>query len=130
MKDKKTRNKKQKSFFFEDYDELETIGKNINLAKISLNRVTFLFFVFVSIIVIFSIKIIYLSTLDTKKIYSENNTKNFIKERRDIIDTNGTILARNIDIYDAGLRPQLIENKKEILINLKIIFPEINIKQV
>jgi len=130
MKDKKTRNKKQKSFFFEDYDELETIGKNINLAKISLNRVTFLFFVFVSIIVIFSIKIIYLSTLDTKKIYSENNTKNFIKERRDIIDTNGTILARNIDIYDAGLRPQLIENKKKILINLKIIFPEINIKQV
>ena len=130
MKDKKTRNKKQKSFFFEDYDELETIGKNINLAKISLNRVTFLFFVFVSIIVIFSIKIIYLSTLDTKKIYSENNTKNFIKERRDIIDTNGTILARNIDIYDAGLRPQLIENKKKILINLKIIFPEINIKQL
>tara|TARA_Y100000590_G_scaffold146784_1_gene168620 strand:- start:26828 stop:28552 length:1725 start_codon:yes stop_codon:yes gene_type:complete len=130
MKDKKTRNKKQKSFFFEDYEELETIGKNINLAKISLNRVTFLFFVFVSIIVIFSIKIIYLSTLDTKKIYSENNTKNFIKERRDIIDTNGTILARNIDIYDAGLRPQLIENKKKILINLKIIFPEINIKQL
>tara|TARA_B100000686_G_scaffold77819_1_gene83854 strand:- start:1094 stop:2818 length:1725 start_codon:yes stop_codon:yes gene_type:complete len=130
MKDKKTRNKKQKSFFFEDYEELEIIGKNINLAKISLNRVTFLFFVFVSIIVIFSIKIIYLSTLDTKKIYSENNTKNFIKERRDIIDTNGTILARNIDIYDAGLRPQLIENKKKILINLKIIFPEINIKQL
>ena len=61
---------KKKSFYFEDYTESELIENENNDSniKISLNRVTFLSFIFFSIIIIFSIKIIYLS-FQQKKIY-------------------------------------------------------------
>ena len=53
MKKKAKENAKKKSFFFQDYTESEIITTNSNLAKVSLNRTTFLFFVFLSLIVIF-----------------------------------------------------------------------------
>ena len=49
MKDKAKKNEsKKKSFYFEDYDESKIIvnNKNANIAKVSLNRVIFLFLVF------------------------------------------------------------------------------------
>ena len=54
---------KKKSFYFEDYNESKIIvnNKNVNLVKVSLNRITLLFFVFFSLVLIFSIKLIYLS---------------------------------------------------------------------
>ena len=64
MKDqKKLKNFKKKSYYFPDYDESEIIHDNINnkKIKISLNKVTFLFFIFFSLIFFFSIKIVYLS---------------------------------------------------------------------
>ena len=62
MKNKKKAVKK-KSFYFEDYNESEIIGdkNNSNNIKVSLNRATFLFFIFFSLTLIFSIKITYLS---------------------------------------------------------------------
>ena len=134
MKNKKKKNTKQKSFFFKDYNESEIIvnNENINLAKVSLNRIAFLFFIFFSLILIFSIKIIYISLSQDKKFFSKDINQNLIliKERRDIVDRNGIILARNIDIYDASVIPKLIKNKKKLLINLKLIFPELDSKKI
>ena len=123
---------KKKSFYFEDYAESEIINnsKNTKLIKISLNRITLLFFIFFSIMIIFSIKIIYLSLYPEKDFSSQKNYKNFIKERGDIIDRHGVILARNIDVYDAGVRPKLIKDKKKFLINLKLIFPQIDTAKI
>ena len=128
MKIKTGKNAKQKSFFFEDYAESEIIinNKNDNLIIVSLSRATFLFFIFFGFAFIFSIKILYLSLSSEKNSFSKSINKNFIKERGDIIDRNGIILARNIDIYNAGVRPKLVKNKKKLLINLKLIFPEID----
>ena len=95
-----------------------------------MNRITFLFFIFISLIFIFSIKIIYLSLSPEKNFFQKNINKNFVKERGDIIDRNGIILARNIDIYDAAVRPKLVKDKKKLLINLKLIFPELNINKI
>ena len=68
MKNKKKTIKK-KSFYFEDYNESELTEKNKSkIAKISLNRVAFLSFIFFSLILIFSVKIIYLS-LSPKKVF-------------------------------------------------------------
>ena len=60
-REKKTIEKK--GFYFDDYIESEIIEKktNFNTIKVSLNRVTFLSFIFLSLILICSIKIIYLS---------------------------------------------------------------------
>ena len=113
MKDKK-KNIKQKSFFFEDYAESEIIVNNVktNQPKVSLSRVNFLFYIFLSVIFIFGIKIIYLSLSSDKNFFSQNINQNFIKERGDILDRNGVILARNINIYDAAVRSKLVKDKK------------------
>ena len=121
------KNKKKKSFYFEDYTESEIIhnNKNSNIVKISLNRVTFLSFIFFSLILIFSIKIIYLSLSPEKNFYSNNIKKNSVKERRDIVDKNGSILATNVNLYDVGVRPKLLKKKekKNLLIKLGILLP-------
>ena len=77
---RKNRKNNQKSFFFEDYKESEIIDEiNSKRIKISLNRVTFLFFVFFSLIFVSSTKIIYLSLSQDKKILIQKNKKDFQK---------------------------------------------------
>jgi len=125
---------KKKSFYFDDYDEAEIIynQKKNNILKVSLNRLTFLSFVFLILIIIFSIKIIYLSVSPGKIFYS-NNTQDFYKKsRRDIIDRNGAILATNVNLYNVGLRPKLLKNeeKKNLLIKIQLLFPELNLKEI
>ena len=98
---------KKKSFYFEDYTEsgLNDSNNNSNIIKISLNKVTFLSFIFFSLILIFSIKIIYLSLSPEKIIYTTNVKENFLKNRRDIVDRHGSVLATNVILYDVGVRP-------------------------
>ena len=125
------KNNNHKSFFFEDYSVSETIFNNENtkIPKVSSNRITFLFFIFSSLIVIFSIKIIYLSLFPEKN-FTKTSNNAFIKERADIVDRNGVILARNINVYRAGIKPKFIKDKKKFLINLKLNFPEVDIDNV
>jgi len=129
---KRKKNFKKKSFFFDDYNESEITfsEKNINLIKISSNRVVFLFSIFLILIFIFSIKIIYLSLYPDRNFFSSENQINIAKERRDVVDRNGIILARNINIYSAGVRPKLIKDKKKFLLKIRLIFPELDIKSV
>ena len=128
------KNKNKKSFYFEDYTESEIIhnNKNFNIVKISLNRVAFLSFIFFSLILIFSIKIIYLSLSPEKNFYSNNIKKDFVKERRDIVDRNGSILATNVNLYDVGVRPKLLKKKekKNLLIKLGILLPELDLNKI
>ena len=122
--------KTKKSFFFEDYTESEILfsNKKSNI-RILRNRINFLFFIFISLAFIFSIKIFHLSLYPAKD-FSEKSSKNFISARSDITDRNGIILARNVDIFSAGIRPNLVNDKKKLLLNLKIIFPDIDVKEI
>tara|TARA_B100001123_G_scaffold386952_1_gene461835 strand:- start:1803 stop:3524 length:1722 start_codon:yes stop_codon:yes gene_type:complete len=123
---------KKKSFFFEDYKESEIIynKKSFNSPKISLNRISFLFFIFFSLMTIFSIKLIYLSLFTEKNIFSQKNKQSFVNTRADIVDRNGVILARNTNVYTAGIRPKFIKNKEKFLINLRLKFPELNVNEI
>ena len=83
---------KKKSFYFEDYVESEFTDNNkFNIVKVSLNRVTFVSFIFFSLILIFSIKIIYLSLSPENIFYTTNVKKDFLKNRRDIVDRHGSV---------------------------------------
>ena len=132
MKRNEKKNFKQKSFFFEDYNESEIFfGKeNLKQIKTSSNRIIFLFLIFLSLIFIFSIKIIYLS------LYPEQNTsiikspRDLLSERRDIVDRNNVIIARNIHIYSAGIRTKLVKNKKKFLTKLRLIIPDLNANEI
>ena len=124
---------KKKSFYFQDYKEPEIIhNNNSNILKISLNRVTFLSFIFFSLILIFSIKIVYLSLATEKSFYNNDTTKDFTKKRRDIVDRNGSILATNVNLYNVGVRSKLLKEKqkKNLLIKLGILFPELDLNKI
>ena len=132
MSKNKKKPSKQKSFFFKDYLESENLFDTLSDKSIKIvpTRVSFLFYIFLSLILIFSIKIIYLSLFPEKNLSLEKINKSFQKKRADIIDRNGVILARNVDIYSAGIRPKLTKDKKKLLINLRLVFPNLDTKSI
>ena len=126
--------KKKKSFYFEDYTESKILEQNsyFNNIKISFSRITFLSFIFLSILAICSIKIIYLSLSTEKTFYSKNLQKNILKNRRDIVDRNGNILATDVNLYDVGIRPKLLnaKEKKNLLIKLSLLLSDLDIEEI
>ena len=128
----KKKKAKKKSFYFEDYTDSDFFSNDTNRINISLQRVSFLSIIFLSLILIFSIKIIYLSLSTDKNLYSNKIKKEFTKTRRDIVDRNGTVLARNVILYDVGIRPQLLNKneKKNLLIKLGVLFPELDLSNI
>ena len=70
---KKAININQKSFYFEDYLETNERNKKVKNSNISQDRVYLLFFLFFSLITIFSIKIIFVS-LKNLEIYKKKIT--------------------------------------------------------
>ena len=72
---------KKKSFYFEDYTESElTDNSKSKIVKVLLSRVTFLSFIFLSLILIFSVKIIYLSLSPEKNFYISDTKKILLKK--------------------------------------------------
>ena len=121
----------QKNFYFQDYDYSENIKKPIiSGIDVSFNRVSFVFFVFVIIALIYSLKIVYLASIDNENYFVNNSYTKSINTRQDIVDRNGNILAKTVTFYDAAIRPELILDKKKLLINLKMIFPSLDIRDI
>ncbi len=127
---KKNKNINQRSFYFEDY--LETNKKNRILKKSNnmQDRIYLLFFFFLSLILIFSIKITHIS-LDKKNVSNiEKKTNQFTLERRDIVDRNGVIISRNVKTFHAAVDPKFLKDKNNFLIKLRINFPELKINEI
>ena len=102
----------------EEYDSQFSYQKKSNL-NISFNRIAFIFFIFVVLSIIFSIKALFLGSLE-KKI-----KKNIIESefRSSIIDRNGNLIAKSIITNNVGIDPKLVIDKDKLLLNLKLIFP-------
>ncbi len=130
LKKNKYQNINQKSFFFEDY--LETNKKNKSSQKNNFfqDRIYLLFFLFFSLICIFSIKITYVSLNKIEIFNQEQAHKKFSLLRRDIVDRNGILISRNIKSFHAAINPSLVKNKDNFLINLRLNFPELQIKKI
>ncbi|MBD1150715.1 hypothetical protein IDH12_04970 [Pelagibacterales bacterium SAG-MED29] len=130
QKKNKNLNINQKSFYFEDYLDTNKKNKKVKNSSISQDRVYLLFFLFFSLITIFSIKIIFVS-LKNPEIYSKkNNSSLFTSLRRDIIDRNGILISRNVNSFHAAIKPSLIKNKENFLIKIRINFPDLSIKLI
>ena len=114
-KDNKPVNQNQKSFFFEDFLETNQRQKNTNKSKISDDRLYVLFCVFFSLILIFSISIFSISIQKSNFRGYKKVNYNYPILRRDILDRNGELMARNINSYHAAVKPDLIKNKKLII---------------
>ena len=130
IKKNKNFNKNQTSFFFEDYLETNKKNKISKKNNSTQDRVYLLFFLFFSLIFIFSIRIIHVS-LNKIEISNFNNDFNeFNVLRRDIVDRNGTLLSRNVKSFHAAINPNLVQNKKNFLIKLRLNFPELSTQEI
>tara|TARA_Y200000002_G_scaffold374340_1_gene374922 strand:- start:447 stop:2168 length:1722 start_codon:yes stop_codon:yes gene_type:complete len=129
-KSKKKDNINQTSFYFEDY--LETNKKNRSLKKSNnfQDRIYILFFFFFSLILIFSLKISLISLNKKNFYYVEKQSTQFSLIRRDIVDRNGVIISRNVNTFHAAVDPKLVKDKKNLLIKLRLNFPELPIKEI
>ena len=129
-KNKKILDKNQQSFFFEDY-----LSTNQKLRKekdyiINEDRIYILFFSFFFIILIFSLKIMFVSFQSSNLHINKNYQYNFNPVRNDIIDRNGVLLSRNITAYHAAIKPSFIKDKKKFLVKVKLVLPEIDSKNL
>ena len=133
MKTKKNKNfiyQNQKSFFFEDFLENSENRKTTRKSKISDERLYALFSVFFSLILIFSISIFSISIQPSNFHKYKRVNQDFLTLRRDVMDRNGVLIARNINAYHAAIKPSLIKNKKNFAINIKLNFPEISLSEL
>ena len=124
MKDNNSR------FILEEQNvEFKFRNKKKSYLDIKFNRIAFIFFVFFVVSIIYSIHLIHLgsrkSVLNTNKL----NISDLVK-RADIIDRNGTYLAKTVSSIDIGINPVEIINQKKLLLNLKLIFPDKNYEQI
>ena len=124
MKRKQKKNKgfniNQKSFYFEDYLETNQKNKKVKKSSISQDRIYLLFFLFFSLITIFSIKITFISLKNFEVYNQKKNSFYFTSLRRDIVDRNGILISRNIKSFHAAIKPNLIKNKENFLINIRL----------
>ena len=112
-----------------DYENEFSYKANKSNLNISFNRIAFIFFIFLMICSIYSIKVFYLGFLHSKqKIKNIDQVKtNF---RADIIDHDGNFMAKTVNTLTVGINPNLIINEKKLLINLRLIFPDKDFNEV
>ncbi len=133
MKKKLKKNKKnnlnQTSFYFEDYLETNKKKKSSHKINLSHDRIYLLFFLFFSLILIFSIRIVHVS-LNKIEYNQVKSLQTFSSLRRDIVDRNGSLISRNIKSYHAAINPNLVKNKENLLIKLRLNFPYLPINLI
>ena len=120
-------NKKKNNLTLEDYQQEFSYKDHKGSINVSFNRVAFIFFLFLIIALIFSLKttIYGFTKVSKKKIYLPK--KDY---RSTIVDRNENILAKSVNTINVGVNPRLVIDKKKLLLNLKIIFPNKNFNYI
>ncbi len=116
----------EKKLLEDNYNSEFSYNENKSNIKISFERIAFIFFIFFIVAIIFSTKVILLSLEDKtfkKQILKKENY------RSSIIDKEGNILAKTVPIINVGINPNLVINKEQLLITLKLLFPKKNFKK-
>ena len=118
-----------KKIILENFENEFSYKKNKSNLNIEFNRIAFIFFIFFSISLIYSVQLIHLGSRqeNNKKEPFTHPGKNY---RADIIDVNGIYLVKTVSTNDVGINPLEIINKKHLLVMLRYIFPNKNFDMV
>ena len=116
-----------------DFNKITINSSNLDLDnfnsskfKIDLNRVAFIFIAIFIIIILYSTRIIYLSSKTfEKRIYTSNQIN-----RADITDRNGNYVSKTVLTKNVGIDPKLVKDKEKLLIKLQYTFPNQNISEI
>ena len=117
-------NNKKNNVTLEEYENEFSYKKSKTNLNIDFNRIAFIFFVFFVISIIYSIQLLHLGSLNVN-----NETQPLITKknyRADIVDRNGNYLVKTVSSIDIGINPTEVIDKKKLLINLQLIFPNKN----
>ena len=120
------KNSNRKIFLVDFIDEF-SFSKKLYKEKISFNRVAFIFFTLIFVSLIFSVKIFYYGSISNKDI-SKNKIILKNSTRSDITDIHGNVLAKTVLTNNVGINPRLENNKKKLLIKLKLLFPDLDVE--
>ena len=126
----KDKYRNQRSFYFNEYNQNLNSKKKKDGVNINQDRIYLLFFIFFCLVFIFATKIFFVSI---KSYESKNYLKNyniFKPLRNDIVDRNGDYIARNVPVYHAAIKPNLIKDKKKFVIKLKLIDPKLDYQKI
>ena len=119
---------KKNNVTLEEYENEFSYKKSKTNLNIEFNRIAFIFFIFLTISIIYSIQLLHLGSFkinnETKPLVIKKNY------RADIIDRNGNYLVKSVRSIDIGISPIEVIDKKKLLINLKWIFPNKNYKEI
>ena len=87
---------------------------------INLNRVAFIFLVILIFVILYSTRVVYLSSKTLKINPYKINRIN----RADITDRNGNYISKSVFTSNIGIDPKLVKDKKKLLLKLKYTFPD------
>ena len=122
-------NKSSERLFLESYENRFIYKKNKSNLNITFNRIAFIFFIFLAICCVYTIKVFYLGFSSSKiKIEKVQPLKD--SYRADILDNSGNFIVKTVSTTHIGINPNLIIDKKKLLINLQIIFPNKNFDKI
>ena len=122
-------NDKKNNVILEEYENEFSYKKSKTNLNIEFNRIAFIFFVFLVISIIYSIQLLHLGSLKKQA----NIIKPIITKKNyrvDIVDRNGNYLVKSVSSIDIGISPIEIIDKKKLLINLKLIFPNKDFEKI
>ena len=119
---------KKNNIILEEYENEFSYKKSKTNLNIEFNRIAFIFFIFLVISIIYSIQLLHLGSLrlldEIKPLVTKKNY------RADIIDRNGNYLVKTVSSIDIGINPVEVIDKKKLLINLQLIFPDKNYSDI
>ena len=61
---------------------------------------------------------------------NEKSQQKFNLLRRDIVDRNGILISRNVKSFHAAVNPNLVKNKDNFLLKIRLNFPELSIEKI
>ena len=113
----------------EEYENKFSFKKNKSNLNITFNRIAFIFFIFLVICTIYSIRVLFLGSLNSKidKNFNYPVKSNY---RADITDNSGNYLVKSVRTTDIGINPNITKDKKKLLISLKLIFPNRDFSEI
>ncbi len=101
----------------EDKKNFSVVDKN--KLNFNLNRLALIFFLILILFTIYTTRIVFLAS---KTLSNQNNVNSEIF-RADIVDRNGNFISKSVYTNNVGIDPNLVKDKKKLLIKLKYSFP-------
>lgn len=113
---------KQLNLYFSEQPEL-TKKKNDD----GRNNIIISFFIIFFLII--CLRLVFLG-FERKTFVGTKNYEGLFYERRDLVDNQGSILAKNISTFDLVLRKNKVKNFDNVLLKVKLNFPKVNINYI